>query len=99
MLEPFIRVSLAAAGPVALLGCGKGDERPAATRPPRFLLVAHGGAGAPRRSEMTPPDDSAYRPTMAPALRPGYDGLRRGGTSLGPVAAAINVLEDSPPYN
>jgi len=99
MLEPFIRVSLAAAGTLALLGCGKGHERPAATRPPRFLLVAHGGAGAPRRSEMTPADDSAYRSTMAQALRAGYDVLHRGGTSLDAVVATINVLEDSPLYN
>src|SRR5256885_12495717 len=98
MLELFIRVSRAAAGPLALVGCGK-HERPAATRPPRFLLVAHGGAGAPRRSEMAPADDSAYRSTMAQALRAGYDVLRPGGTSLDAVGATLNVLEGSPPYH
>src|SRR2546423_5830830 len=98
MLEPFIRVSLAAAGPLALVGCGK-HERPAATRPPRFLLVAHGGARAPRPSEMTPADDSAYRPTMAQALRAGYAVLQRGGPSLDAGVATITAPGDRPLSN
>ena len=70
-----------------------------AAQPPGFLLVVHGGAGAIRREEVTPAEDSAYRATMAQAVRAGYDVLRVGGSSLDAVTATINVLEDSRIYN
>jgi len=48
---------------------------------------------------MTPAQDSAYRAALRQAIRAGSDVLRANGAALDAVAAAINVLEDSPLFN
>jgi beta-aspartyl-peptidase (threonine type) len=73
--------------------------RLAAAQSPQFFLVVHGGAGTIRRADMTPSEDSAYRATLALAIRRGYDVLRADGAALDAVVATITVLEDSPLFN
>jgi beta-aspartyl-peptidase (threonine type) len=73
--------------------------RRAAAQSPQFFLVVHGGAGTIRRADMTPSQDSAYRATLALAIRTGYDVLRADGAALDAVIATITVLEDSPLFN
>ncbi|WP_229368369.1 isoaspartyl peptidase/L-asparaginase family protein [Fibrisoma limi] len=64
-----------------------------------IALVIHGGAGTISRKNMTPAKEKAYRETLNRSLQAGYAVLRKGGTSLDAVEAAIHVLEDSPLFN
>jgi beta-aspartyl-peptidase (threonine type) len=59
-----------------------------------FALAIHGGAGVIARSET-----SREHPVLAEALDAGYEILKRGGSSLDAVCAAVVVLEDSPYFN
>ena len=68
-------------------------------KPPRTMLVIHGGAGTITRASMTPETEKAYRQAMEEALRAGHAVLARGGTSLDAVEATIHVMEDSPLFN
>ena len=69
------------------------------TNPMKFGMVIHGGAGTIERREMTPESEKAHRAGLERALKAGYDILRRGGSSLDAVQAAIQVLEDDPLFN
>jgi len=62
--------------------------------PARFALAVHGGAGVIPRS-----DTKRQHPVLAQALDAGYEVLKRGGSSLDAVCAAVVVLEDSPHFN
>ncbi len=62
-------------------------------------MVIHGGAGTIERSEMTAENEKAHREGLEQALRTGYGVLKRGGSSLDAVEAAIHVLEDDPLFN
>jgi beta-aspartyl-peptidase (threonine type) len=62
-------------------------------------LVVHGGAGTIDRSKMTPEDEREYRAGLENALTAGYAILKRGGSSLDAVEAAVRVLEDDPHFN
>jgi beta-aspartyl-peptidase (threonine type) len=56
-------------------------------------LIAHGGAG-------TEPDDKpVYREALGLALGRGWAVLRRGGSALDAVVAAIQAMEDHPRFN
>ena len=59
------------------------------------VIAIHGGAGVMRRDKPGEPQ----RAVLAEALRAGYAILKRGGTSLDAVSAAVVVLEDSPLFN
>ena len=65
----------------------------------RITLVIHGGAGTITRANMSPEREKAYRDAMNTALEKGYDVLKKGGTSVQAVEAAIHVMEDSPLFN
>ncbi|WP_229248690.1 isoaspartyl peptidase/L-asparaginase family protein [Dyadobacter sandarakinus] len=65
----------------------------------KITLVIHGGAGTITRANMTPEKEKAYREGMQLALHKGYDVLKKGGTSVQAVEAAIRVMEDSPLFN
>ncbi|MDZ4376489.1 MAG: isoaspartyl peptidase/L-asparaginase [Phenylobacterium sp.] len=67
--------------------------------PPRWAIVAHGGAGAIARGDLTPEQDAAYREAMAAATRVGGDILASGGGAMDAVEAAIRILEDDPLFN
>jgi beta-aspartyl-peptidase (threonine type) len=65
----------------------------------KITLVIHGGAGTITRVNMTPEKEKAYREVLNTALQNGYAILKKGGTSLQAVEAAIMVMEDSPLFN
>lgn len=65
----------------------------------KITLVIHGGAGTITRKNMTPEREKAYREALNTALQTGYSVLKKGGTSVEAVAAAIMVMEDSPLFN
>ena len=65
----------------------------------KITLVVHGGAGTITRKNMTPEKEKAYNAALTQALQAGYSVLKKGGTSLDAVEAAIHVMEDSPLFN
>jgi beta-aspartyl-peptidase (threonine type) len=65
----------------------------------RWALAIHGGAGDVERGSLSPNQERAYRAAMLTALEAGSTVLRRGGSSLDAVEAAIRVLEDDPLFN
>lgn len=65
----------------------------------KITLVIHGGAGTITRKSMTPEREQAYTAAMNQALQTGYAVLKKGGSSLDAVEAAIRVMEDSPLFN
>jgi len=65
----------------------------------KFGLVIHGGAGTIERSNMTPEKEREYRAGLERALTAGYEVLKREGSSLDAVEAAVRVLEDDPHFN
>lgn len=67
--------------------------------PSRITLVIHGGAGTITRQNMTPEKEKAYTEALNQALQTGYAVLKRGGTSLDAVEAAVRFMEDSPLFN
>ncbi|WP_225859757.1 MULTISPECIES: isoaspartyl peptidase/L-asparaginase family protein [Chitinophaga] len=65
----------------------------------KYVLVIHGGAGTILREQMTPQKEQAYKAALQLSLQQGYDILRKGGSSLDAVEAAVRVMEDSPLFN
>jgi beta-aspartyl-peptidase (threonine type) len=65
----------------------------------QFGLVIHGGAGTIERSKLTPEKEQACRAALQLSLKTGFDVLKRGGSSLDAVEAAVRVLEDDPHFN
>ncbi|MEO8146918.1 MAG: isoaspartyl peptidase/L-asparaginase [Bacteroidia bacterium] len=64
-----------------------------------IAIAVHGGAGNLKKLGLTPEQEKNYRDTLALALHTGYEILKKGGSSVDAVQAAINVLEDSPLFN
>jgi beta-aspartyl-peptidase (threonine type) len=64
-----------------------------------WALAIHGGAGVIQRGDLTKEKEVAYRAAMLTAMDAGSAVLRRGGSSLDAVEAAIRVLEDDPLFN
>ena len=62
-------------------------------------LVIHGGAGVIERSALTAEEERAVRAAMNRALDAGHAVLKRGGTAVDAVEAAILVMEDAPQFN
>ena len=62
-------------------------------------IVIHGGAGTITRASMTDEKETAIRATLEASLNAGHKALLAGATSTDAVAAAINVMEDSPLFN
>ena len=100
MLHPF-RLLLCAALLALPAGLQAQSAAPttAAPDPSRITLVIHGGAGTITRALMTPEKEQAYQAALNQALDAGYAVLKRGGTSLDAVEAAIRIMEDSPLFN
>ena len=65
----------------------------------KAVLVVHGGAGTITRASLTPEREKEYRAALEEALRTGHATLKRGGSSVDAVEAAIRVLEDNPLFN
>jgi L-asparaginase / beta-aspartyl-peptidase len=64
-----------------------------------WALAIHGGAGVIERGDLTAEKEIAYRAALLAAMDAGSSVLRRGGSSLEAVEAAIRVLEDDPLFN
>ncbi|MCC5833283.1 MAG: isoaspartyl peptidase/L-asparaginase [Opitutales bacterium] len=64
-----------------------------------YTLVIHGGAGALSRDAMTPEIENSFRSGLSHALNIGEAILKRGGSSLDAVEAAVKELEDCPLFN
>ena len=65
----------------------------------KIRMVIHGGAGTIERRNMTAANEEAHRVGLEKALQAGYDVLKKNGSSLDAVEAAIRVLEDNPLFN
>ena len=70
-----------------------------ATNSHPIAIVIHGGAGTISPKDMTPALETEYRFMLRKALDTGYGVLRKGGTSLDAVQAAIEIMENSPLFN
>lgn len=64
-----------------------------------FTLAIHGGAGTLLRSAMTPEKETAYLQALNDALDAGFQLLKKGGTALDAVQAAVITMEDTPLFN
>ncbi|MBK8464604.1 MAG: isoaspartyl peptidase/L-asparaginase [Chloracidobacterium sp.] len=62
-------------------------------------LAIHGGAGTILKSQLTPALEAEYRNGLEDALKTGWEILKRGGSSLDAVEAAVCSLEDFPLFN
>jgi L-asparaginase / beta-aspartyl-peptidase len=71
----------------------------AAAPAPKWTLVIHGGAGVIERARIKPEQDKAIRAALALSLETGSAILKKGGTSLDAVEAAVRILEDDPHFN
>ena len=65
----------------------------------KFGLVIHGGAGTIERGKMTPEQEREHRDGLERSLKAGFEILKKGGSSLDAVEAAVRVLEDDPLFN
>ncbi|MGY8649465.1 MAG: isoaspartyl peptidase/L-asparaginase, partial [Verrucomicrobiia bacterium] len=80
--------------PAALLALAMTTESASPT-----AIVIHGGAGRMDKAKLTPARQKEYHATLEASLRAGHAILKRGGSSLDAVEAAIMVMEDSPLFN
>jgi len=64
-----------------------------------IAFAIHGGAGFVDSNKVSPELRARYRTVLSEAALTGYGILKRGGTSLEAVEAAIRILEDSPLFN
>ena len=66
----------------------------------KVVIVVHGGmADMDDRKEMTPELEKEKRRGLEAAARAGYEKLKKHGSSLNAVEAAIRVMEDDPQFN
>jgi beta-aspartyl-peptidase (threonine type) len=64
-----------------------------------WAIAIHGGAGEGEWEHMDPATAAAYHASLAAALAAGSAVLKRNGTALDAVEAAVEVLEDDPLFN
>ena len=64
-----------------------------------YSIAIHGGAGTLVKGMMTPEKEAHYKKDLDLALTKGYAILKKGGSALDAVEAAVRVLEDSPLFN
>ena len=85
-------------GLIALFVLGVSMSAGAAVKP-KWAIVVHGGAGVIERKDLSPDQERAYRGAMGHVAEVGGEVLKRGGTALDAIEAAIRVLEDDPLFN
>lgn len=66
---------------------------------PKWAIVVHGGAGVIEKGSLSAAQEKAYRDAMAKAAEAGGAVLRRGGSALDAIEAAIHLMEDDPLFN
>ena len=64
-----------------------------------YCLVIHGGVGTILRENMSAEKEKAYELSLEAALKAGQEILKRKGSALQAVEAALKVMEDSPLFN
>lgn len=64
-----------------------------------WAIAIHGGAGEEEWQHMDAATAAAYHDSLAKALAAGSAVLKRNGTALDAVEAAVEVLEDDPLFN
>ncbi|OFY87879.1 MAG: beta-aspartyl-peptidase [Bacteroidetes bacterium RIFCSPLOWO2_12_FULL_35_15] len=64
-----------------------------------YAIAIHGGAGTILRSTMTPEKEANYKNGLEEAINSAETILKKGGTSIDAVEAAIKTLEDNPLFN
>jgi L-asparaginase / beta-aspartyl-peptidase len=86
---------------LALLAVTLASFRCLAQGPPEksYVLVIHGGAGAMSRASMSAEKERQYRAALDKALDAGNAILKRGGSAVDAVVAAIITMEDNPMFN
>ncbi|HEX7413174.1 MAG TPA: isoaspartyl peptidase/L-asparaginase [Bacteroidia bacterium] len=65
----------------------------------QYAIALHGGAGTILRSTMTPEKETDYKKGLEEAINAGEDILKKNGSSLDAVEAAIRMLENNPLFN
>jgi beta-aspartyl-peptidase (threonine type) len=65
----------------------------------KYCLAIHGGAGTISKSLMNATQEVAYKEGLMNALSAGEEVLKKGGTALDAVTAAVKSLEDFPLFN
>jgi beta-aspartyl-peptidase (threonine type) len=80
---------------VSLAAMAKAQEKPM----PKVVFAVHGGAGVIARDKLTAEVERDVRENLDKALDAGYAVLKRGGSSLDAVEAAIVLMEDAPVFN
>ena len=88
----------AVAAVLAVLVMALSSAAQAAPRP-RWAIVVHGGAGVIERKDLTPEQDKAYREAMGRVAEAGAAVLKKGGSALDAIEAAIRIMEDDPLFN
>ncbi len=85
---------------VVLVGFILTSMAEAADKPMTNVVFAvHGGAGVIERAKLTKEVEADVRASLHQALDEGYAILKRGGTSLDAVEAALRTMEDAPVFN
>jgi beta-aspartyl-peptidase (threonine type) len=64
-----------------------------------FGIAIHGGAGTILRSQMSAEKEAAYKKALSDALHAGYEVLKKKGSSLDAVTAAVVSLENNHLFN
>jgi beta-aspartyl-peptidase (threonine type) len=95
----MLRIEYALALSGLFLAVAAPAAQPEKNEPMKIRMVIHGGAGTIERSEMTAANEEAHRAGLEQALQAGYAILKKGGSSLDAVVAAIQRLEDNPLFN
>lgn len=75
------------------------EEKQKVTTKAEWAIVVHGGAGNINPDHMDEEKRAQYQAKLEEAVNEGSAILKKGGTSLQAVEAAINILEDSPLFN
>ena len=65
----------------------------------KVAIAIHGGAGTISPDKMTPEREKAIRATLKSSLEAGHAILKKGGSSLDAIIAAVEIMEDSPLFN
>lgn len=94
------RIACAVVGAwLLILNAAASAQAPAGAAMSGWAIAIHGGAGESEWEQMDAATAAAYRASLAKALAAGSDVLKRKGTALDAVEAAVEVLEDDPLFN
>lgn len=66
---------------------------------PNYAIAVHGGAGNLKKLKLTTEEEQHYMALIDSSLLAGQAVLEAGGTATDAVAAAIQIMEDSPLFN